>query len=182
MPRAFHVDRSGQLQPGLALGLTKPAPVDGQGQLDLQTMRHIDAAFPNGLSRFGFDYLIGRLFLTGTEETSQETDLIFELVRRFSFPDRPSRYASIFGSSTLEEALRFRADFGEGVGTIWEIEADSDPFRADHEHLELSGTPVDVWMRAESYWRGDGTSTPAWELLFNPPVTVVGQAQDLESA
>lgn len=173
MPTAFHVDRHGRLAPGLELGLASPAPIRPDGTLDLAAMAHLDQAFPGGLTRFGREYLIERLFLTGTDDTGQETDLIFELVRRLDFPDRPSRYTSIFASATVPEATGFREGHCGGQGTIWEVESGDEWFRADHELLDLSETPLDVWMRARRYWRGEASDAPRWELLLRPPVRAI---------
>jgi hypothetical protein len=139
-------------------------------------MKHLDAAFPAGLTSHGREYLIGRNFLTGTDDTGQETDLIFELVRRIGYPGHPSRYTSVFASRTLNEAKRFQTDYCHGAGAIWEVESQHEPFRGDHELLTLAGTPVDVWLRAERYWRSESTETPAWELLLTAPVVVLDKA------
>jgi hypothetical protein len=171
--RAFHFDRIGAANVGEEMSLVKATPIDTtNGQIDLAMMQHIDDRFPNGLSHFGTDYLIKRLFLPGTEDTDQEIELIFELVRRAEHPDRPSRYTSIFAAESLEAALGWRTEVDASDAPIYEVEAPA-AFRGDAEHLTLAGTVADVWMRAGAFWRGDATPAPRWELLLEPPVRVV---------
>lgn len=172
MIRAFHFDRIGSADVGEDMNLVKAAPIGTNGQVDVEMMQHIDSRFPTGLSHFGTDHLIQRLFLPGTEDTDQEIELIFELVRRAEHPDRPSRYTSVFAAETLEEAIAWRIEVDAPDAPIYEVEATA-AFRGDAEQLTLSGTVAEVWMRAGAFWRGKGTATPRWELLLEAPVRIL---------
>jgi hypothetical protein len=182
----FYVDRSGVLTEGQELTLHDPRtlpPLPWENLRD-PLMELLAELFPDGLTYQGLGYLYyqnsvllpnpGQTVLPGPElegMRSRIIELLFELVRRAEFPERPSRLESVFGWETEEDARQFvasRQDTGQAV--IWKVEGDS-VFRADMELTRLF-TPLVSWWLARRYWSGEANPDmpPRWEHLLKPPV------------
>ena len=95
--------------------------------------------------------------------------MVAELVRRASFPDRPSRFTSLFGTTTLHYAQRFRAGYGESTDRIFRVSCDRS-FRCDMDLLRSSYSVLGAWLLATKYWNGEQGPNPLWEELMVPPV------------
>ena len=137
--------------------------------------------FPSGTCRWGEVFLLSEpLTILRQQEQEQSVasltpaiELVFELVRRASYPQVPSRMTSLFCWEAPEEALEFQAEFRQGQETaIYVVEAD-DFFRADMNLLSLGPTSLTAWSNAVDYWSGKSSSNPCWEILTVPPATVV---------
>ena len=70
--------------------------------------------FPDGLSRHGWDYMTTSVDYVIHRPNQQhyilyvpQIELVFELVRRTDFPDRPSRLQSYFAFESLADAQSF---------------------------------------------------------------------------
>jgi hypothetical protein len=181
----FHVDRSGALSKGQELTLHDPSTLPPLPWDNLRDplMKLLAELFPDGLTYQGLGYLYyqhllfphpGQGVSPGPEAEAMRSriiELLFELVRRTEFPERPSRLESVFGWETEEDARQFvasRPDTGQAV--IWEVEGES-VFRADMELLRLF-TPLVSWWLARRYWSGEANldMPPRWEHLLKPPV------------
>jgi hypothetical protein len=112
-------------------------------------------------------------------------ELTCELVRRAEFPQRPSRFQSVFGWEMLADAKLFLAEFGNSCpgAQLFEVQSDSEPFRADMRCLDIRGSILVMAYGARCYWRqglndlgsfpGANTVAPFWELLLSPPVRIL---------
>ncbi len=168
MAKFFTVDRRGYLHTGMELHLTKHTDIIPQ---ELQS--HVDMMFPDGVSRHGDQYFLGSE--SHAAVASPAIELLFEYVRRAHFPYQPSRFKSFFAVETFSEAELFNQRYGEGKGTIWEIEA-TGWFRANMNLLTSNQTNLVFSYFAHSYWRGEpGPDQPLWEMLLTPPVRVLAQ-------
>ena len=122
----FHVDRLGILQPSQIINLVKYSDIE-----PLYLQEHVDFLFPDGVTKHGDHYLLQQL--AGQELSESKIEIIFEYIRRSGFPDRPSRYQSVFAFSTLAEAKCFLTTHtppNGPIGKIWRVSA-VDSFKAD---------------------------------------------------
>lgn len=175
---AYHVDRLGTLQEGQIIELER---YDDVRPKVLQA--HVDSRFAEGVTKHGERYMLQppgpeMLFDPWIESTC-------ELSRRAEFPRLPSRFQSVFGCATLDEARAFLAKFGAEPtdAQILEVETDSKPFRADMHCLDIRGSILVSAYGARRYWRQEPNNLevfpdsaplpPFWELLLRPPVRVI---------
>lgn len=97
----YHADTHRQLQEGQILTL-RPARTP---------IRHL---YPQGVSSFG-----ERVFLKPENEaqaTMQAIEIMFDYVRQFCFPDKPSRFQSVFASASLEDSKAWRKRISQDSG------------------------------------------------------------------
>jgi hypothetical protein len=169
MPTYYTVDRLGSLMPGQVIDLKR---YDDVRPVELQ--RHVDDLFPLGVSAHGERY-----FLKNRTDNVADprTELHFEYVRRALFPERPSRFTSVFAATSIEGAKDFRSRFGKPNDSIWQLEADHG-FAANMNLL--AGDENTILVRsycANAYWQGEAGPSPSpfWEMLLPSPVRVVRQ-------
>lgn len=110
---------------------------------------------------------------------SEMLDLLLERTREAHFPDRPSRYQSVFAVESLDEALAFRANYGNAGHPVYELEPLGRTHRGDMA-VYTATTPSSVAMLdhlMHLYWRGETLTTPnyktQWEHVLELPVAVV---------
>ena len=115
----YHLDRKGTLSPGSVVTLRPPnysslitagIPIDPT---------FLPSLYPSGLSQHGQSYLIDvgqhtRQQIPQTGEPlarlSSVLEMYWELVRRAEFPDKPSRFESLFAFKTPNEARALVAE------------------------------------------------------------------------
>jgi len=91
------------------------------------------------------------------DSRNRVVELVFELVRRLAFPDKPSRMSAVFAYRTLDEARAYRADRRDPANhEIWRVACDaSTPLHlGDGRWL---GVPRDALLfvaAARHYWFG----------------------------
>lgn len=167
----YHVDRGDELAPGEALTLEHPdewrPPVEAT----------LADCYPGGLSHHGRHYCTQRLHEgDGDDLWDFSCEMIFEFVRAQRFPERPSRFQSIFGFESRADVEAFLEDFGDPPYTVWEVRADRG-FRADMNLVDAVDLAHGL-HRADHYWRGETfLDDPLWEVLLEPPVEVVREAE-----
>lgn len=179
----FTLDQTGSLRPGQVL-LPDPDFVSRRfypvsehyDRADLETFAR--GLFPDGLSEHGKNYLLDELIVVsgphGPEPVVPNTpavELVAGLVRRLSFPERPSRMACVFAWSTLEEAQRFQSSHGLPTSAIYRVSC-AVSSRHDMSLLYLGGTILGSWLFATRYWSGEAGPAPLWKNLLVPPVEV----------
>jgi len=168
LDRFFAVDRAGTLIEGMVLELVRHADVEPDF---LQA--HVDNLYPSGLSAHGEQYLLrndsrGNL-------ASPIIELLFENVRKAHFPDRPSRFQSIFACCSIEEARQFRSSYGEINSPIWEVYTEGPVFKGNMRLLDNNQTSLICSYLAHEYWSGhDGPAelSGLTEVVLELPVTV----------
>ena len=138
--------------------------------------QHVDVLFPHGVTQHGETYVLrGK---KPANSVSAVIELLFEYVRRSHYHERPSRFESLFAWKTLEDAHWFAKKFTSSKSVkppaIWEVEANS-CFTADMSLLTLDSSLLVLSYNAHRYWKGRPGPTPRWEVLLEPPVTVVRQ-------
>lgn len=181
MPEFFTVDRLQRLSPEQVLGVDSDltgwplCAVSGYiSDADLEAFAR--DLFGGGVSRFGKDYLLSQYIGGSAVPNSAAIELVVELVRRASFPDRPSRLSSAFGTSTLDEARRFRARHGTPFDPVFRVSCERS-FRCDSDLLRKGQSLLAAWLFATKYWRGEQGPNPTWEEILVPPVAVMERVE-----
>jgi hypothetical protein len=95
----------------------------------------------------------------------------FELIRRVNFKELPSRFESVFGCETLEQARIFKIKRRNGSGNIYKVLAEKS-FKADMNYLYLGPSILGNQVLAEKYWKSQATENPFWEILMTGDVEV----------
>jgi len=126
----------------------------------------------DGVSRHGDKYLY--MDRTDSVEKDAMIELVFEYVRRDVSPDRPSRYQSMFGWQTIEQAMAFMArDKKTADQPIYRVKSDI-YFKCDMNLLSCKDTAILTSERAIKYWKGEpGSDAPCWEWLLRCPVQIL---------
>lgn len=162
MGTVYHVDRREELEPGQRLELEPVEATDGLAEL-----------YPDGLSDHGRHYAEADLY--DADEGALwdvSAELVFELVRLARYPDRPSRFQSVFGFRALRDVERFVETYVDPPYAVWRVTADRS-FAGDMKLVDAENLAHGV-ARADRYWRGRTTvDRPLWEALLVPPVEVV---------
>lgn len=184
---AYHIDRARTLRTGETIELIKPT--SGIPFID----DVMENRFPDGLSRFGMRYYAnqGAALLDENGQlnsielpniNSYLIDNVFELERRISFPQMPSRMQCIFASESLEEAMDWHKQLPKnGDAPIWEIEIKHDDYkRLDSNWLKGEVNKMSflaMTYYANGYWSGSPYAGGShYELLVKLPITVKGRA------
>ena len=128
--------------------------------------------FNQGYSPQGDAYFLsGQAIAT---DRSVMIDFSLELYRRAFYPDKPSRYTSIFACTNIEDADKFRKGFSTSNAQIYEINCQEGEFHiGDMSLLTNDATNLTYAYLLEQYWAGTTTSqNPFWEVLIPLPVTI----------
>lgn len=140
--------------------------------------------FPHGISQHGKNYLFNPLILSEEESNdsmSLLTGLIFELVRKCDYPEKPSRYECLFACDNLEDALTFRKiqakKSAQEHAPIYAVYTKKTTHKGDMNLFDCECSLLELYRRAHSYWKGeplshDGDYKPFWEYLLPLPVYV----------
>lgn len=146
--------------------------------------------YPDGLSKHGHNYLYNPGPLIGDangESLALLIGLVFELVRRSHFPDKPSRYQSLFACQQISEVKAFREKLADErnedeirTTAIYEVITDETVHRGDMRLLSDDCPVLELYRQAHLYWSGEPApvkegeeeGTPFWELLIPLPVFV----------
>lgn len=168
----YHVDRRDELAAGetIELQAIDESSPDGDGG--------IESLYPEGLSNHGRYYSTLDLYDDDSDALwDVSIELLFELVRTAQFPERPSRFQSVFAFRALRDAERFVEKYVDPPFTVWRVTAD-ESFTADMRlvHAEDYAHGAE---RARTYWRGSThLERPLWEELLVPPVDVVETVEE----
>lgn len=142
-----------------------------------QVENHLLEMFPEGLSLHGWLYALsspgihlndGRI----TIDSSCAIEMLFEFIRRASFPDRPSRFQSFFAFDSLENVREFARAL-----PIYEMKPKS-AFKCDQKWLRIPQAAL-AFYYGHQYWSGAATSNPTWEYLLEPPVETTFLEQNM---
>lgn len=187
MPTYYHVDRASSLSSGKKIQLARDfSSVDIWNVQELYSKQDATdralSLYSEGISSHGIQYLLTQgivIFHPGSNVPQQiapavpMTEAIFELIRKTEFPDKPSRFQSMFGWCDLSQARHFKASCAVDA-TIYEIESDN-AFIADQNLLYLGASVIGAYELARQYWSGYRSSNVKLEAVIPLP-SVVGNA------
>lgn len=168
LDRFFAVDRAGTLMEGMVLELVRHPDVKPDF-----LQKHVDNLYPSGLSAHGEQYLLRKD--SRGNIASPIIELLFENVRKAHFPDRPSRFQSIFACCSIDEARQFRSSYGEINSPIWEIYTEGPVFKGNMRLLDNNQTTLVCSYLAHEYWsghHGPAELSGLTEVVLELPVTV----------
>lgn len=180
MADSYFVDRLGACRPNVELSLPSPNfdyphPIAENAETATEISATLKNLFPKGLSLHGERYLLERYSYGQNAVTlSPVLELICELVRRWKFPDRPSRFQSFFTFEDLGAARAFRASHCQPYHRIYRV-IQEPAFRGDMNLLKLGPTAASSFNLIQKYWNGEHSAAPNWELLLNAPVRILDQ-------
>jgi len=133
--------------------------------------------YPNGLSSHGQKILSQN---KNTQSTREKKNMIqserrFEEYRLANFPDKPSRFTSIFACKTLEDARRLikRKEFETYEG-IYEVSCKK-YFIANMNLVHINADNKKFNNFANEYWSGIISKNTFSEVLMQFPVTIIQQ-------
>lgn len=167
---AYHVDRQEQLTLGQVIDFGFCGGVHDNLNAYLRMI------YPDGLSYHGTSYFSDQ-FKSHERIVAGAIEMVFEYERRLHYPDRLSRFQSIFAARTLDGARQWANYFGITNPKIWKIEYSHDFCEEyDASFLALLNTEP-PYLRAaslaHSYWRFQESESPLKELLVKCPAQVI---------
>jgi len=182
--KLYTIDRKGTLTKGHLINLLQP----DYSQLTIAgialTPGMQNTGFLNGVSMHGQRYLINwsmkpqhMVCNDGVRRSmiysEPAIEALFEQVRCYEFPNRPSRFQAIFGCEDLANLHKFVDKHPPG-GAIFELYAEGYAV-VDMEFVTTGHTISETLHYARRYWNGDHSTDPVWECLIELPVTVGNQ-------
>ncbi len=138
---------------------------------------HVEELFPEGLSIHGWLYATHSTQVGEGANISAALELVFEFVRRSSFPHMPSRMQCFFAFEELDRVVSF-ASQTHTVFRVVELRP-MDSFRLDMNWLKLAPQTAGLSYFAHQYWSGAASPAPDWEYLLVPPVEVIELAESV---
>ncbi|MBB2984461.1 DUF2441 domain-containing protein [Paraburkholderia tropica] len=169
----FSVDRRN------AYRLSEPISLETNRPPRNEIEAHIFSQFPNGFSRHGAQFFRDAPAQPQTPDdvNSGYIELLLELIRRAHYPDKPSRYVSMFATDALERAQQFRATNGHPSHGIYVLRTDGAVHRGDMHLLKFEQSVAATEHRLHLYWQGrtfDGVPNHVafWEYVLALPVQV----------
>ncbi|EAQ9101146.1 hypothetical protein CFG14_22540 [Salmonella enterica] len=176
----YTLDRAGTL--------VEDARIDYQDTFSpiVELKEHIESRFWQKVSRHGNNYFFNYNInlLSSNENLSVFMEMLLEERRRASFPDRPSRFRSLFACETVREAAWFRGSSKANLSTaIYEVHSELVCHRADMKLLNVNCTPPEMSHRLDLYWQGKTKELypgyePFWEVLVPLPAIIGRRIQE----
>ncbi|PSP79401.1 hypothetical protein BRC81_05310 [Halobacteriales archaeon QS_1_68_20] len=166
----YHLDRRNELAAGRTIEFEA---VDAPERSPLREL------YSEGVSSHGSHYFAQDLYdADGAALWDVTAELVFELVRVARFPERPSRFQSVFGFRARRDLDRFAESYVDPPYTVWRVTADR-TFTSDMKLVDVEDVPHGT-RQAEYYWRGrTDVDKPLWETLLVPPVDVVERVDEV---
>ncbi|WP_176058565.1 hypothetical protein [Paraburkholderia sp. BCC1876] len=169
----YSVDRRGVYADGGKIELTPNLAANGN-----EIVMHINNMYPAGFSRHGMQF-----FRDPPPQPQSPQDyngvvleLLLEATRKAHYPDKPSRYQSMFASVTLEEALGFKSVHGKPTDPVYEVAPQGTVHRGDMAIYTFAPSAAGIDHRLHLYWRGETLQIPGhipkWEYVLELPVAV----------
>jgi hypothetical protein len=140
----------------------------------------MEAVFRNGLSAFGIRHVFPDNPFGRVSDETMELEAECERVRQEFYPLKPSRLQSVFAVATLDEArvFRLRPDAVNKPcdNEIWTVEAAAVGHQGDMRLIDPAHRDE---RTLRNYWEGlpKDELPPTWELLLQPPVTLVRRVE-----
>lgn len=168
--KAYHIDRLDLLSPGMNIDLQKQ--INGLNDKYLQAK--INQIYPEGLSQYG--NLMYTAFNGDSSVRAMEN--IIELERRLNYPDKLSRFQSIFALKHLSDVDSWLKEMNTQKNNlkIFEIDFDHSNFLELDSRLLISDIdyycPINFHTNLQLYWSEHVTNNPLLELIIKPPIKV----------
>lgn len=170
--RFYHIDRTCSLNEEDTINLIKYIDInstDGDKSNTLLLQNKVDEMFPDGVSKHGEQYYISSSLFN---DTNCDIELIFELVRRYKYPDKLSRFESFFAVDKENIPIMLnQLRCNSNNVKIFEVECE-EYSKHDMKLLNKGGNLVNT-VFADLYWEGKTLGCPTYEYLLKPPVKII---------
>lgn len=173
MEKFYSIDRRGAYVEGERLNL-----LPGRDPDDNAVHAHINRMYPGGFSRHGVQYYRDPPAPdpTGANHNSGLLELLLEATRAAYYPEKPSRFQSVFAWETVDAALKFKALYAQAEHPIFELAPQARVHRGDMAIYALNQTIACIDHRLHLYWQGKTLEfpghQPVWEAVLELPVFV----------
>jgi hypothetical protein len=143
-----------------------------------EIVAHINQMYPAGFSRHGMQFFRDPLPQPQSPQdyNSAVLELLLETTRKAHYPDKPSRYQSMFACAALDEAIGFRSVHGKPENPVYELEPLGKVHRGDMAMYTFAPSAAGMDHRLHLYWRGETLQIPGhvpkWEYVLELPVAV----------
>lgn len=174
----YHIDREQELISDQTIDLAHREDVKPE----------IKEMYPDGLSQFGRIATREALvqgdnvrFVNGQVEglnLDALYDSFFELVRRDAFPNKPSRFQSVFCWEEMDTVTHFVRNYAKYPVTIWKVDGEG-YHKADWNFLRTETFTHGI-QNAHRYWRGEETEDPVWEIVMPLPAQVTEKVAEVD--
>lgn len=170
----YSVDRRRLFRQGETLELIK------QDLSKFPMTSQCEEQFSAGISPHGFTYFLGHgiHFSNPTNRADAAIEYALELLRQQRYPEKPSRFTSMFGCETLDEAKHFRGASNSTLNTpIYEVHSDLICHKGDMNLFSPGCALHEFDRRLNAYWQGKTYSLrdgyePFWEVVIPLPATI----------
>ncbi|EMD6813344.1 DUF2441 domain-containing protein [Citrobacter koseri] len=137
--------------------------------------------FNAGISPHGITYFIGDNFHVhnNVNQPAACIEYALELLRQQRYPEKPSRFLSVFGCETLDGAKHFRGQYEpHKLSTpIYEITSNGKVHKGDMNLLDARCPVYEFENRLDAYWSGESyplyeSYEPFWEIIIPLPANI----------
>lgn len=139
--------------------------------------------FPEGITRQAYQYLADKIVYWHDYQSDRYfvpymimIELVFELVRKSSFPNMLSRFQSFFAFETLAEAQSFKRQNSKYPCMIYLVEGQRN-IKLDMSLLKIGFNAAVGILLAEKYWSGRQSEKPECEVLLEPPIKIIRRVE-----
>ncbi|EBX1067450.1 hypothetical protein DQ010_25615 [Salmonella enterica subsp. enterica serovar Oranienburg] len=176
----YTLDRVGTLSSGAHIQLQDAIYHNNKLQ------EHQTERFWQQVSRHGNNYFFNpHINLTNApEKLSIFIEMLLEERRKACFPNKPSRFQSLFACTTIRDAAWFRGSSRSPLSTpIYEVLTTTNCHKADMNLLNVNCSPIEFSHRMELYWKGETKELyqgyePFWEVLVPLPAMIGNRVQE----
>jgi hypothetical protein len=173
----YHVDRECSLEEGQEITL-KPISEASIPRKDVAR-----ELYPEGVTSHGEKYLSPPE--ADEDQQSYWIEAWCEVIRLLEFPEKTSRFQSVFGCETPEAAEAFAREFSsdQDEAIIWKVKADNT--RTAEMGFNQMGAGVELLSNIHyqrKYWEGEEPpemTQDLTEVLAEPPVRVLNEERRL---
>lgn len=173
MAKFYHIDRTNFLNTLLDNGI-KDINLKIYNDItcinaNLPLQEIVSEMFPEGVSSHGNAYFLNKPYLL---VTSADIELTFELVRRYKYPNKISRFQSFFAiDKDMLVPMLHRLQSELATINIYEVE--SEIYSKHDMNLLIKGDNLVSVALANLYWEGKSIGEPLYEYLLKPPVRIL---------
>lgn len=163
----YTVDRHQTLETGMIIEKTTPQNIGDFSFLDI-----LGFSFAEGVTKHGSRFLFDDISQTQNWKQNCFLELIFEIVRKECFPEKHSRFESIFCLDTVEQSYQFLKIFcNNQYRPIYKIETNTF-LKLDMKLIAYKHNLAETFKNAHDYWLEKSSSEPIWEYLVKCPAEV----------
>lgn len=169
---AYHLDCQGVLKEGSTLSL-----ITTDADPNCPTMKLYDFFSVSNWGKRCYEYLVRSMPITDYSSTnSVQIDLQVEICRQNYFPDKPSRFKSIFAVKQLSDLKLWSNILSINPSSaVFEIEYDpASSAELDASFLlgGIDADPIKYLTMQYKYWSGEMSDSPLPEILIPLPTIV----------